>query len=354
MSKLHRVYAPAYDGMFDKIERADLNELHFRYDKASGLRAVIAIHNNRLGPALGGCRFMAYSSDDDAIEDVIRLARGMSYKAAIANVPQGGGKAVILKPLEPFDRQDLFQAFGSFIHDLGGRYITAVDSGSLITDMDEVAMNTPYVSGTSKDGHDPSPITALGVYAGIRAAVQHQLQKDSLKGLHIAVQGVGNVGHALAALLYKEGAQLTVSDIDEQRVQRCVNEFGANAVTGDQIYSVDCDLFAPCGLGGIINPNTIAQLRCSIVAGAANNQLSDDTQGEILHKNGILYAPDYVINAGGLIQVSLGYLKKPASEIHQRTLALGATLTDLFERSRADNIPPEQIANRLAESLLFD
>ena len=354
MSKPDRVYAPAYDGMFDKIERADLNELHFRHDRSSGLRAIIAIHNTRLGPALGGCRFISYSSDDDAIEDVIRLARGMSYKAAIANVPQGGGKAVILKPLEPFDRQDLFQAFGRFIHDLGGRYITAVDSGSLITDMDEVARNTPYVSGTSADGHDPSPVTALGVYAGIRAAVRHQLNKESLKGLRIAVQGVGNVGYALARQLHKDGARLIVSDIDDRRVQRCVSEFGASVVAGDEIYAVDCDLFAPCGLGGIINAKTIPQLRCTIVAGAANNQLADDTQGDVLHKKGILYAPDYVINAGGLIQVSLGYLKKPASEINQRTLALGGTLTDLFERSRADNTPPEQIANRVAESLLFD
>ncbi|MEX0737830.1 MAG: Glu/Leu/Phe/Val dehydrogenase dimerization domain-containing protein [Pseudohongiella sp.] len=340
--------------MFDKIERADLNELHFRHDKSSGLRAIIAIHNTRLGPALGGCRFITYDSDDDAIEDVIRLARGMSYKAAIANVPQGGGKAVILKPLEPFDRQELFQAFGSFIHDLGGRYITAVDSGSLITDMDEVALNTPYVSGTTRDGHDPSPVTALGVYAGICAAVQHQLGRTSLKGLRIAVQGLGNVGYALAALLHKDGARLIVSDIDERRVQRCVSEFGAEAVDSNSIYGVDCDLFAPCGLGGVINARTIPQLRCSIVAGAANNQLSDDGQGEVLHKKGILYAPDYVINAGGLIQVSLGYLKKPASEINQRTLALGGTLTDLFERSRADNVSPEQIANRVAESLLFD
>lgn len=346
--------APAYDGMFDKIERADLNELHFRHDKASGLRAIIAIHNTRLGPALGGCRFMSYSSDDDAIDDVIRLARGMSYKAAIANVPQGGGKAVLLRPLEPFDRQDLFQAFGRFIQDLGGRYITAVDSGSLISDMDEVARQTPYVSGTSSDGHDPSPVTALGVYAGICAAVRHQLKRDSVNGLHIAVQGVGNVGYALAALLHRDGARLTVSDTNAQRVQRCVDEFAATAVATDEIYRVDCDVFAPCGLGGILNEKTIPQLRCTIVAGAANNQLSSDIQGNVLHRRGILYAPDYVINAGGLIQVSLGYLKKPDSEIKQRTMALGSTLADLFDRSRADDVPPEQIANRVAEALLFD
>jgi len=340
--------------MFDKLERADLNELHFRHDKASGLRAIIAIHSTRLGPALGGCRFISYNSDDDAIDDVIRLARGMSYKAAIANVPQGGGKAVLLKPMEPFDRQALFQAFGRFIHDLGGRYITAVDSGSLISDMDEVGRNTSYVSGTSSDGHDPSPVTALGVYAGICAAVRHQLQRDSVKGLTIAVQGVGNVGYELAGLLHRDGADLIVSDNDPTRVQRCINDFAATAVSADDIYKVDCDLFAPCGLGGVLNETTIPQLRCAIVAGAANNQLSSDTHGAALHQRGILYAPDYVINAGGLIQVSLGYLKQSDSEIRQRTLALGNTLSDLFERSRADNTPPEQIANRVAESLLFD
>lgn len=354
MNQLQSGYAPAYDGMFDKLERADLNELHFRHDKTSGLRAIIAIHSTRLGPALGGCRFISYNSDDDAIDDVIRLARGMSYKAAIANVPQGGGKAVLLKPMEPFDRQELFQAFGRFIHDLGGRYITAVDSGSLISDMDEVARNTSYVSGTSSDGLDPSPVTALGVYAGICAAVRHQLQRESVKGLAIAVQGVGNVGYALAALLHRDGARLMVSDNDPARVQRCINDFAATAVSTDDIYKVDCDLFAPCGLGGVLNETTIPQLRCAIVAGAANNQLSSDTQGAALHQRGILYAPDYVINAGGLIQVSLGYLKKSDSEIRQRTLALGDTLSDLFARSRADNTSPEQIANRVAESLLFD
>mgnify|MGYP003111619745 CR=1 FL=1 len=354
MNKRQPVYAPAYDGVFDKIERADLNELHFRHDKASGLRAIIAIHNTRLGPALGGCRFMSYSSDDDALDDVIRLARGMSYKAAIANVPQGGGKAVLLKPMEPFDRQELFQAFGGFIEDLGGRYITAVDSGSLISDMDEVARKTAYVSGTSRDGHDPSPVTALGVYAGICAAVRHQLKRDTVRGLTVAVQGVGNVGYALAALLHRDGARLIVSDTDPKRVQRCVTDFAATAVAADAIFNVECDVFAPCGLGGILNERTIPQLRCTIVAGAANNQLSTDTQGDVLHQRGILYAPDYVINAGGLIQVSLGYLKQADSEIKRRTLALGSTLTDLFERSRADNMPPEQIANRVAESLLFD
>lgn len=339
--------------MFDTIERADLADLHFRSDKSSGLRAIIAIHNTRLGPALGGCRCIPYTSDDEAIADAIRLAQGMSYKAALSNVPQGGGKAVIIQPSGSYDRGGLFRAFGRFVHDLGGRYITAVDSGSRITDMDEVERVTPYVSGTSRDGHAPSPVTALGVYAGIRAAVAYRLQRDSLKGIRVVIQGLGNVGYALAGLLHADGVRLTVSDIDSQRVQRCVDELGAEAVEPESIYDVECEVFAPCGLGGVLNSETIPRLRCPIVAGAANNQLADDAQGERLHAMGILYAPDYVINAGGLIQVSLGYLRKTDEEINRRTMALGSSLTDLFERSAADGLPPEQIANRVAESILF-
>lgn len=339
--------------MFDMIERADLDTLHFCSDRKSGLRAVIAIHNTRLGPALGGCRCVSYISDEAAITDVIRLAKGMSYKAALANVPQGGGKAVILKPAEPFDRVALFRAFGRFVNDLGGRYITSVDSGTLVSDMDEVARMTPYVSGSLADGLDPSPVTALGVYSGICAAVRHRLGRETLDGIHVAVQGVGNVGYALAALLHENGAELTVSDTDKERMQRCVEDFNARTAAPDAIHAVECDVFAPCGLGGVLNENTVPQLRCSIVAGAANNQLATDAQGAALHKRGILYAPDYVINAGGLIQVSLGYLKKPAEEIHRRTLALGSALSDLFDKSRSDDCPPEQIANQVAEAILY-
>ncbi len=339
--------------MFDTIERADLEELHFRYDRATGLRGIVAIHNTRLGPALGGCRCIPYDDDEEAIADVIRLARGMSYKAALANVPQGGGKAVILQPPGTYDRAALYRAFGRFVNDLGGRYITAVDSGSRISDMDEVRRVTPYVSGTSKDGHDPSPVTALGVYAGIRSAVAWRLGRDSLRDVHVAVQGLGNVGYALAGLLHVEGARLTVSDIDAARVERCVREMGAEAVAPEVIHEMECEVFSPCGLGGVLNDDTIPRLRCAIVAGAANNQLADDSQGERLHREGILYAPDYVINAGGLIQVSLGYHGKDHAEIRRRTMALGNALQDLFERSKVDDLPPEQIANQVAESIIY-
>jgi leucine dehydrogenase len=342
--------------MFDTIERARLEELHFRSDPASHLRAIIAIHNTRLGPALGGCRFIHYNSDDEAIHDVIRLARGMSYKAALANVPQGGGKAVILAPAQPLDPQQrvaLFRAFGKFVHELGGRYITAVDSGTRLSDLDEVADLTPYVSGTARDGLDPSPMTAEGVFHGIRAAVAHRLERQSLEGIRVAIQGVGNVGYPLAVRLREAGCQLTVADTDISRVQRCVEELQAQAVAPADIFDVDCDVFAPCGLGGIIDDETIARLRCTIVAGSANNQLKDDHHGEILHRMQILYAPDYVINAGGLITVSLGHSQHSLQEINQRTRALGDTLRRLFQRSAADDRPPEQIANKMAEEILY-
>lgn len=339
--------------MFGRLERERLEDLHLRRDPATGLQAIIAIHNTRLGPALGGCRFIEYISDDAAITDAIRLARGMSYKAALANVPQGGGKAVIIRPPFIRDRGALYRAFGRFVNELGGRYITAVDSGTTLADMDEVAGVTPYVSGTSRDGHDPSPITALGVFSGLRAAVRHQLGTGSLEGLRVAIQGVGNVGESLARQLHEAGARLVVSDPDPVRTRRCEDTYGAEVMPPDAIYDAACDVFAPCGLGGVLNDKTIPRLQCRIVAGAANNQLADDEQGLALHRAGILYAPDYVINAGGLIQVSLGYNRTPNSEVRHRTRALGDTLTELFERSRRENRPPEQIANQRAEEILY-
>lgn len=339
--------------MFGQLERERLEDLHLRRDPATGLQAIIAIHNTRLGPALGGCRFIEYISDEAAITDAIRLARGMSYKAALANVPQGGGKAVIIRPSLIRDRGALYRAFGRFVNELGGRYITAVDSGTTLADMDEVAGVTPYVSGTSRDGADPSPITALGVFSGIRAAARHQLDTDSLHGLRVAIQGVGNVGEALAGLLHEAGARLVVCDPESARTRRCEDMYGAEVVPADAIYDADCDVFAPCGLGAILNEGTIPRLQCRIVAGAANNQLANDAQGRALHSAGILYAPDYVINAGGLIQVSLGYQRTPHAEVQHRARGLGDTLGELFERSRRENRPPEEIANQRAEEILY-
>lgn len=339
--------------MFDKIEQAHLSELHFKSDETSQLKSIIAIHNTKLGPALGGCRCIEYQDEDAAINDVIRLAKGMSYKAALAGVPQGGGKAVIMKPKHVTDRMALYQSFGRFVNELGGRYITAVDSGTDLNDMDQVAKVTPHVSGSNQDGLDPSPVTALGVFAGIRAAVKHRFQKDDIKGMRVAIQGIGNVGKELAQLLYQAGAHLTLSDIDTKKLSECRRVFNADIVAPDAIYAVDCDIFAPCGLGAILNDNTIPQLKCCIVAGSANNQLASLEHGEALHQREILYAPDYVINAGGLIKVSLGNVGVSEDIILNKTWDIHQTLMNIFQRSASDNTPPHIIADVMAEEILY-
>lgn len=339
--------------MFDKIEQAHLNELHFKSDEATQLRSIIAIHNTKLGPALGGCRCIEYQSEDDAVNDVIRLAQGMSYKAALAQVPQGGGKAIIMKPAHLTDREALYQAFGKFVNELGGRYITAIDSGTGLNDMDQVSKHTRFVSGSNHDGLDPSPMTALGVFVGIRSAISHRFSLESLQGIHVAIQGVGNVGYELAKLLHEAGAILSVSDIDDSKTLKCVTEFGAKAVSTESIFDVACEVFAPCGLGAVLNDTTISRLQCEIVAGSANNQLAELRHGQTLHERDILYAPDYVINAGGLINVSLGNLDVPLDTIRSKTLGIGTTLKNIFERSKIDNCATYLIADQIAEDILY-
>lgn len=339
--------------MFDKIEQAHLSELHFKSDESSQLKSIIAIHNTKLGPALGGCRCIEYDNDDAAVDDVIRLAKGMSYKAALAGVPQGGGKAVIMKPKHLSDRVALYQAFGRFVNELGGRYITAVDSGTNLDDMDQVSKVTPHVSGNNQDGLDPSPMTALGVFAGIKAAVQHRFRKQDLQGIHVAIQGIGNVGRELARLLFESGAKLTLADIDSQKLEICQRQFNARTVQPEEIYGVPCDVFAPCGLGSVLNDATLAQLNCSIIAGSANNQLAATHHGDWLHQNEILYAPDYVINAGGLIKVSLGNMGVTEDVILSKTWDIHQTLLDIFERSQLDNTPTHVIADLMAEEILY-
>ncbi len=338
--------------MFEKFEHANLSELHFHVDESTQLQSIIAIHSTTRGPALGGCRCVEYASDDDAINDVVRLAKGMSYKAALADVPQGGGKAVIIKPPTINDRNALYQSFGKFVDSLGGRYITAVDSGTSLFDMDQVHLSTQYVSGCTDDGFDPSPITALGVFFGIKSALLHQRKKNTLEGVHIAIQGLGNVGFALAELLHKAGAMLTVSDIDIRKQKLCEQRFNATTVAPEEIYHVPCDVFSPCGLGAILNDNTIPHLTCDIIAGSANNQLLEQRHGDALHQKGILYAPDYVINAGGLIQVSLGLKHISQQDILKKTTHIGNTLQRIFERSKIDNISTHVIADHLAEDIL--
>lgn len=338
--------------MFSMMEAARLEALHLAEDPASGLKAVIAIHNTRFGPALGGCRYLAYPDEQSAIADAIRLAQGMSYKAALAGIDHGGGKAVIIRPAHVKSRAALFEAFGRFIETLNGRYITAVDSGTSSADMDCIAQYTNHATSTFSEG-DPSPHTALGVFAGIRATAQARLGSDDLEGLRVAVQGLGNVGFALAEALHAAGAELLVSDLDAGRVQLAVEQLGAHPIASEALLSTPCDILAPCGLGGVLNAQTIAHLRCAAVAGAANNQLASAEIADHLESRGILYAPDYVLNAGGLIYVALRHRGEEITAITAHLAQISRRLTEIYAHAQAEKRSPARVADHLAERLLY-
>lgn len=338
--------------MFSMMQAARLEALHLAEDPASGLKAVIAIHNTRFGPALGGCRYLAYADEQSAIADAIRLAQGMSYKAALAGIDHGGGKAVIIRPAHVPSRAALFEAFGRFIETLNGRYISAVDSGTSSADMDCIAQHTSHVTSTTQEG-DPSPHTALGVFAGIRATAQARLGSDDLEGLRVAVQGLGNVGFALAEALHAAGAELLVSDLDAGRVQLAVEQLGAHPVSSDALLGTPCDILAPCGLGGVLNAQTVAHLRCAAVAGAANNQLASPEVADQLEARGILYAPDYVLNAGGLIYVALRHRGEALPAITAHLAQISRRLTEIYAHAQAEKRSPARVADYLAERLLY-
>jgi leucine dehydrogenase len=340
------------DDFLDYALAHSFGDLHFKVDSETGMKAIIAIHSTKLGPALGGCRFIEYSNTMGAIYDAMRLARGMSYKAACVNLPLGGGKSVIIKPEKPYNRTAYFNAFGRFINELGGRYITALDSGTQLSDMDIVANHTPYVASLSSYNGDPSPYTAQGILRGIQAAVEFKLGKDKLENLHIAIQGLGHVGYLLARHLHELGAQLTVADVNDLLVERAVKEFKATAVSPEVIYKVPCDVFAPCALGAVINDLSINQLQTSIIAGAANNQLAHTYHGSILHEKGILYAPDYVINAGGLVFAASKYFNTPQEQVNQQIDGVGRSLLQIFSRSYEENRPTSEIADTMAQEKL--
>src|SRR5262245_50582566 len=311
--------------VFGKLSVYDFGEVHFKLDKATQLRAIVAIHDSRLGPALGGCRFIEYDRDEAAYVDALRLARGMTYKAALAGLAHGGGKSVIIRPKHHFDRVALFRAFGRFIEDLRGHYITAEDSGTGLEDMEIIRAQTKHVTGidpTHGGSGDPSPFTALGVRRGIEACVKFKLNKDSLQGIHVAVQGVGHVGYYLCKELHSAGAKLTVADVDKLKSERAKREFGAAVTDINRVAEVDCDVFAPCALGAGMNDDTIPHLRAPIVAGAANNQLLEPRHGDDLHARGILYAPDYAINAGGLVNVAQEVKGYDAKAARDKTLEI--------------------------------
>ena len=343
--------------IFDMREFDGHELVVFGNDARTGLRAIIAIHSTTLGPAAGGCRMRPYATTAEAVADVLRLSRGMSYKNAMAGLALGGGKAVIMGDSRKAKTAELFEAFGRLVDSLGGRYVTAEDVGTTITDMSNVARATRYVAGLGtapgRAGGDPGPKTALGVHLGIKAAVKFRLGRSDLKGVKVAIQGLGGVGQHLCGLLAAEGAELFVADVRPAAVQRAQEQFKAHPVAVEEVLALDVDVLSPCALGAVLNSKSIPKLRARIVAGAANNQLAQDGDGAALQAASILYAPDYVINAGGIISVSREY-QGGASEaqVIADIQAIPARLTEIFERARRENRPTNQVADHMARERL--
>ncbi|HET7789167.1 MAG TPA: Glu/Leu/Phe/Val dehydrogenase [Gemmatimonadales bacterium] len=343
--------APAAAGpaLFALLAEHHHEQVSFFYEPSCGYRGIIAVHDTTLGPALGGTRFWNYASDAEALVDALRLARGMTYKAAVAGLNLGGGKSVIIGDNKIKNREPIFRAHGRHVESLGGRYITAEDVGTSTADMELIRAETSHVTGLMGKSGDPSPVTAFGVYRGMKACARHRYGSDSLTGKTVTVQGLGHVGYFLCKFLHEEGAKLYVTDIDSQRVKSVVDEFRATGLAPDAIYSQQADVYAPCALGAVINDETIPQLKVDIVAGAANNVLAEDRHGDTLEAKGITYAPDYVINGGGLINVnaelhgwSLERARNKAGEIYD-------TILRVFEIAGDEGIPSYQAADRLAE-----
>lgn len=344
-----------YESLDRYARQLGFGTIHHKIDPKTGLNAIIAIHDTTLGPALGGCRLYGYSSVTRGIKDALSLAQMMTLKSAFNDIPHGGAKSVILKPKVIIDRKAFFRSFGDFVHELNGRYITAVDVGTNTDDMDVIAERTPFVIGAAKSHQyerDPSPCTALGVLYGIQAAVQFKLHRDHLEGLHVAIQGAGHVGYYLAKLLFEHGAQMTMCDINPAALQRCVDEFKVTPVPVEEIYRVKCDVFAPCAMGGIINAETIPMIQAPIIAGSANTQLAHRLFGNLLHEKNILYAPDFVINAGGLISAAIDYTYRDPAMSDAKIKNMYHNMLDLFTRAAQENLPTTQVAENIAHEKL--
>ncbi len=336
--------------IFERLETNDYEQLIFCHDADTGLKAIICIHDTTLGPALGGLRIWDYQSEDDAIEDAIRLARGMTYKSAAAGLNLGGGKAVIIGDPKKIKTRKLFHAFGRYVNRLAGHYITAQDMNTTPEDINHIHEVTEYVVGIPEKSGDPSPITAFGVLRGMLAALNEVFGTHDFKNKVVAVQGLGAVGYDLCRHLHDAGANIFVADIDPDRVEKAVTSFGATAVSPDKIYSLDCDIFAPCAMGAIINHQTITQLKCKIIAGSANNQLDADSLGDQLMEKGILYIPDYVINSGGVINVYeeiQGYNQANAME---KATAIYSSVNEIIAISKRNKISTSKAADQMAEA----
>ncbi|MFN3202640.1 MAG: Glu/Leu/Phe/Val dehydrogenase dimerization domain-containing protein [Bradymonadia bacterium] len=340
--------------IFDQMAKRDHEQLIFCHDEVTGLKAIVGIHDTTLGPALGGTRMWHYTSEEEAVRDVLRLSRGMTYKSAAAGLNLGGGKAVIIGDSKTMKNEFLWRSYGRFIQGIGGRYITAEDVGTSVQDMEWVRMETDYVVGISRalgGSGDPSPVTALGTYEGIKASLKWTTGNESLAGRKVAIQGAGHVGYYLTKYLVEEGAHVFICDIFAEALARVTKDFnGVEVVAPDAIYDVDADVFAPCALGAVVNDETIPRLKCSVVAGSANNILGDEVKhAKALAERDILYAPDYVVNAGGLINVANeleGYNQERALK-HARSIY--DITTQIFRIAREEEVTTVQAANTLAE-----
>jgi leucine dehydrogenase len=332
-------------------------DVQFVTDEKCGLKAIIALHSTHLGPAAGGCRFWHYAKDEEALTDALRLSRGMSFKNAMAGLPLGGGKTVILADAERRKTPELLHAFGKAVETLGGRYVTAEDVGMSVTDMIEVHRTTRFVAGLPNSagdvGGDPGPHTSLGVFLGIKAAVKHALGKDSLDGLHIAMQGAGSVATGVALHACAEGAKLSIADVDEAKAQALADKAAAKVVSPDEILTLEADVFSPNALGAILTEQSIAALKVPVVAGGANNQLATPQDGQRLNARGIIYAPDYVINAGGIINVCTEYLGDgDASLVRERIEGIPVRLEQIWAESEASGRDPAAVADGMAQRLI--
>ena len=345
--------------IFERISSLGHEQLVFCHDEYTGLKAIIGIHNTVLGPALGGTRMWNYSSEDEAIKDALRLSRGMTFKAAISGLNLGGGKAVIIGDANTMKTEALLRRFGRFINSLNGKYVTAEDVNMTPEDMEYISMETKYVTGLSErlgGSGDPSPFTAYGVFMGMKACAKEAYGSDSLKGKTVAVQGTGHVGYYLVKHLAEEGAKIIVSDIDEGKIKNLSKEFKVEVVDEKSIYDVNCEIYAPCALGAVINDETLNKIKCDIIAGGANNQLEEEERhGKILMKKGILYAPDFLINSGGLINVGIDYLGNYSRErVYKKVERIYQTVLEIIKKTREEKIPAQEAAIKIALNRIND
>lgn len=342
------------DPVFGQLSFDNHEQIVFCHDKDTGLKAIIGIHNTVLGPALGGTRMWKYNNEWEALNDVLRLSRGMTYKSAISGLDLGGGKAVIIGDAKTDKNPELMQKFGEFVHSLSGKYITAEDVGMVTADMDTVRDVTPYVTGISEargGSGNPSPVTAYGVYMGMKAAAKYQFGSDNLAGKKILVQGIGHVGETLVSHLCQEGALVQMVDLSAQRLEEVSQKYGAQIFTGDDMYSADVDIYAPCALGATINDDTVYKIKAKVIAGAANNQLANENvHGPILQERGIVYAPDFLINAGGIINVYGEIAHYGKEEALRRTENIYNTTLEIFNYAVQHQLTPQKAAMAIAEN----